>query len=113
MAIEITPGDEPVRVEVEGVVVAESTRPLFVDEPAHRRRTYLPREDVRMDLLEPSAKTSVCPYKGTAEYWSVRVGDAVHADVAWSYPHALPEVAAIEGHIAFYDERVNVVVEGQ
>jgi len=110
MAIEIIQGAEPVRVEIDGVVVAESTRPVFLDEAGLRRRTYLPREDVRMDLLEHTAKSSVCPYKGTAEYWSARVGGAVHEDVAWSYADPIPEAAAIAGLIAFYDERVKVLV---
>jgi uncharacterized protein (DUF427 family) len=67
---------------------------------------------VRPDLLVPSNTVTHCPYKGRAEHWSVRAGDGVHPDLAWSYPTPLPEGQRIAGLIAFYDERVDTYVDG-
>ena len=66
-----------------------------------------------MDLLTPTESVSHCPYKGTAEYWSLRVGDDVLPDVAWSYPTPLPESQKIAGLISFYTEKVDVYVDGE
>jgi uncharacterized protein (DUF427 family) len=76
-------------------------------------RYYLPYEDVRTELLEASDTVSTCPYKGEARYWSVRVGDTVVPDVVWSYPNPIPENPKIKDLLAFYDERVDVVVDGE
>jgi uncharacterized protein (DUF427 family) len=100
-------------VEVDGVVVAESDRPTILFETGLPPRYYLPMTDVRMELLEPTGSTSGCPYKGTAQYWSVRVGDTVHDDLVWSYPTPLPESAPIRGLLCFYNERVDLVVDGE
>ena len=97
---------------VDGIVVAESDRPTFLHETGLRRRTYLPKLDVRMDLLVPTSTTSRCPYKGTAVYWSLVTPTAEHTDLAWSYPSPLRESAPIAGLLAFYDERVTLTVEG-
>ena len=79
-------------------------------------RFYLPREDVRLDLLEVGEFTSHCPYKGTArEYWDLPEG-ADHAavpGVAWSYTEPFPAVGAVAGRVAFYDELVDVEVDGE
>src|SRR5437867_1806444 len=76
------------------------------------RRTYLPKIDVRLDLLEASDTLTMCPYKGTARYWSVRVRDTPHADLVWSYDAPFRESAPIAGLAAFYDEKVDVYVDG-
>jgi uncharacterized protein (DUF427 family) len=65
-----------------------------------------------LELLEPTDSESHCPYKGQAEYWSVRVADAVHADLGWSYPRPLPESQKIAGLISFYNEKVDLYVDG-
>jgi uncharacterized protein (DUF427 family) len=67
---------------------------------------------VRMELLVHTDTVSHCPYKGAAEWWSVRAGDSVHSDLAWSYRTPLPESAKIAGLVAFYDEKVDVYVDG-
>jgi uncharacterized protein (DUF427 family) len=110
--VQILRSSRHVTVEIDGVVVADSHRPTFLHETALPRRTYLPKLDVRMDLLEPTDTTSMCPYKGTARYWSVRTSDQVHADLVWSYPTPLPESEAIAGLVAFYDEAVDLTVDG-
>ena len=75
-------------------------------------RYYLPMTHVRMDFLKPSESVSHCPYKGEAEWWSLRVGDEIRPDVAWSYPTPLPESQKIAGLISFYPEKVDVYVDG-
>ncbi len=67
---------------------------------------------MRLDLLTPTDTVTHCPYKGQAGYWSVRAGDAVHEDLAWSYRTPLPESQKIAGLIAFYNEKVDLYVDG-
>jgi uncharacterized protein (DUF427 family) len=111
--MDVMPSSRYVRVEVNGVTVAESYRPHLLFETSLPTRYYLPREDVRMECLIPSEKTSRCPYKGIAEYWSVQVGDAVLEDVVWSYPDPIPENPKIAGLLCFYNEKVNLYVDGE
>lgn len=110
--IDILPSSRHVRIEVDGVTVAESSNPTLLFETGLPVRYYLPKTHVRLDLLTHTDSESHCPYKGQAEYWSVRTGDAVHEDIAWSYPTPLPESLGVAGHIAFYDEKVDVFVDG-
>ncbi|GAA4547114.1 DUF427 domain-containing protein [Amycolatopsis samaneae] len=110
--VDILPSSRHVRVEVGGVTVANSVRPSLLFETGLPTRYYLPRTDVRLDLLEPTDTVTHCPYKGAAGYWSVRAGGELHTDLAWSYPDPLPESARIAGLIAFTDERVDVHVDG-
>jgi uncharacterized protein (DUF427 family) len=65
-----------------------------------------------MDLLAPTETASHCPYKGQAEYWSIKVGDSVHTDLAWSYRTPLPESQKIAGLVSFYNEKVDLYVDG-
>ena len=102
-----------VRVEVDGEVVAETTHPTFLFETGLPRRTYVPKLDVRMELLDPTDSVTMCPYKGTARYWSIRTGGNVHPDLAWSYDAPFRESAPIAGLVAFYDEKVDVFVDGE
>ena len=111
--VQILPSSRHVVVSVDGVVVADSHRPTFLYETHLPRRTYLPKLDVRMDLLVPTDSSSACPYKGTASYWSVNVNDAVHDDLAWSYATPLPESEGVAGLVCFYDEFVDVTVDGE
>jgi uncharacterized protein (DUF427 family) len=100
-----------VTVAVDGVVVAGSSHATFLHETGLVRRTYIPKLDVRMDLLTPTDTTSRCPYKGTASYWSLRANGEEYPDIAWSYPTPLPESEAIAGLVAFYDDRVELTVK--
>jgi uncharacterized protein (DUF427 family) len=110
--IDVLPSSRHVRIEIDGVTVAESSNPTLLFETGLPVRYYLPKTHVRLDLLTHTDSESHCPYKGQAEYWSVRAGDALHEDVAWSYPTPLPESLGVAGHIAFYDEKVDVFVDG-
>lgn len=109
-----------VQIVIGGQVVADSARPVLLFETGLPTRYYLPQQDVRMDLLEPSETVSECPYKGVARYWNggptlLAGGDlASTTDIAWSYPFPIPDCPRIEGHICFYDEQVDaVIVDGE
>jgi uncharacterized protein (DUF427 family) len=102
-----------VRVSIDGLVVADTTRPVLLFETGLITRYYVPRADVRLDLLEPSDTFTMCPYKGRAGYYSARIGDSLHQDVAWCYPCPLRDVAEIENRLAFWDERFTVEVDGE
>ena len=101
-----------VRVEIDGVVVADSRRPVLLYETGLPTRYYMPKQDVRMDLLVPTETVSRCPYKGIARYWSAVVGAKVAKDVVWSYPAPIPECPKIENLLSFYNEHVDVFVNG-
>jgi uncharacterized protein (DUF427 family) len=101
-----------VRVEVEGTVIAETNRPVLLFETGLPRRYYIPKLDVRMDLLEPTETVTRCPYKGDARYWSLKVGDKTYPDFVWSYPRPIPEVPKIENLLCFYNEKVDLYVDG-
>lgn len=110
--VDVAPSSRHVVVRVDGHVVAESHRPLTLFETTLPTRYYLPPEDVRSDLLEPSTTRSVCPYKGWAQYWHVRVGDRLHEDLVWSYPDPVPENPRIRGLMAFWSEKAEILVDG-
>ena len=111
--IDILPSSRHVRVEIAGVTVAESSSPTLLFETGLPRRTYIPKLDVRMDLLDATESATMCPYKGTARYWSVRAGGKLHPDLAWSYDAPFRESAPIAGLVAFFDEKVDVFVDGE
>jgi uncharacterized protein (DUF427 family) len=110
--VDILRSSRTVRVEIDGVEVAASDHPTLLFETGLPVRYYFAKTEVRLDLLVASDRVSACPYKGTARYWSVRIGDAVHPDIAWAYDTPLPESERIAGLIAFYNERVDLVVDG-
>ncbi|MEU4762244.1 DUF427 domain-containing protein [Actinosynnema sp. NPDC023794] len=101
-----------IRVEVGGVEVANSHRPVILFETGLPARYYLPMTDVRLDLLRSTDLSTSCPYKGTAEYWSVVVGDQTHENVVWGYRNPLPESRPLAGLVAFYNEKVDTYVDG-
>jgi uncharacterized protein (DUF427 family) len=111
--VDILSTSRHVQVELDGVVLADSTHARVLFETGLPPRWYIPKVDVRMELLEPTDTTSRCPYKGTAEYWSARIGNRLEKDVAWSYPTALPESERIIGLVSFYNERVDIVIDGE
>ena len=110
--VDILASSRHVRVEVGGITVAESSSPRMLFETGLPVRYYLPKPHVRMDLLTPTESVSHCPYKGQAEYWSVRAEDGVHDDLAWSYRAPFAESQKIAGLIAFYNEKVDIYVDG-
>jgi uncharacterized protein (DUF427 family) len=96
-----------VRVQFNGEWVADSTAAHLLFETRHLPIYYFPRADVRMDLLRATEHHTYCPYKGTASYWSIAVGNRVSENAVWGYPEPFAEVAAIENYVAFYWDRVD------
>ena len=101
-----------VRIEVDGEVVAETTRARVLYETWLPVRFYVPREDIRAEL-HPSERTTYCPYKGRASYWSVYAGGRLRKDLGWTYEEPLPDGPPVAGLVAFWDERVDVFVDGE
>src|SRR5262249_54143998 len=103
-----------VQVEVDGVKLADTRSPVLLFETGLPTRYYIDRTDVSFEHLETSDTQSVCPYKGiTSGYWSARVGDAVHRDIAWTYTYPMSQVAPIARLIAFYNEKLDIYVDGE
>lgn len=111
--VDVLHSSRHVRLEVEGQVVADTRRSRLLFETSLPTRYYIPKQDVRMDLLEASSSSTACPYKGQARYWSVRVGDRVLEDLVWSYPAPIPECPKIENLLSFYNEKVDIYVDGE
>jgi uncharacterized protein (DUF427 family) len=102
-----------IRVELDGVVLAESASPVMLFETGLPTRHYIQRTDVFFSHLERMDTVTYCPYKGTtSDYWSAVVGGKEHPDIAWSYAYPNVAVAAIAGLIAFYDEKVDTFLDG-
>jgi uncharacterized protein (DUF427 family) len=100
------------RVEVGGQVIAETKRPVVLYETGLPTRYYIPKLDVRMDLLQSTHTVTHCPYKGDAVYWSLKVGSTTYPDFVWSYPHPIAEIPKIENLLCFYNEKVDLYVDG-
>jgi len=110
--VEAVASSRQVRIELDGVALAESDRPVLLLETHLPTRYYVPRADVHFDALTPSDNYSLCPYKGeTREYWST-VGPPVVRNVAWSYWAPFPAVQKVAGMVAFYNELVDLTVDG-
>jgi uncharacterized protein (DUF427 family) len=111
--VDVLPSSRHVRVVIAGETVADTRRPALLFETTLPTRYYIPPEDVRGDLLEPTRTTTRCPYKGVASYWSIRIGDQLARDVVWSYPDPIPECPKIKGLLCFFNERVDLYVDGE
>jgi uncharacterized protein (DUF427 family) len=111
--IDILRSSRHVRIEIDGTVVAESHQPTLLFETGLPTRYYLPLSDVKADLLVDSDTETHCPYKGTAGYFSVDVDGKFHEDVAWIYRTPLPESVKIAGLVAFFNEKVDLEVDGR
>jgi uncharacterized protein (DUF427 family) len=111
--VDILASSRHVRVEVDGVTVADCGRPFILFETGLPPRYYLPLPDVRTDLLTPTATQTHCPYKGAASYWSVDTGHGAHPDLVWTYRAPLPESQKIAGLACFYDEKTDVYLDGE
>ena len=96
-----------VRAELAGETVLDTTAGRLLHESEMLPVLYVPKADVATELLEPTETTTHCPFKGDASYWSVRVGDRRAEDAAWGYPEPLPAAAWLDGHLAFYWDRLD------
>jgi uncharacterized protein (DUF427 family) len=102
-----------VRVFLNGVLLAESHRSRVIFETGLPPRWYMPPDDVREELLVPSDKQTGCAYKGFASYYSVNLRDEVEEDLVWFYPEPRREVEPIKNYLAFFNERVDLEVDGE
>jgi uncharacterized protein (DUF427 family) len=110
--VDIVASSRNVRIELDGVTLAESSQPRILFETGLPPRYYLPKTDVRLDLLVPSDTATHCPYKGQSSYYSAPHSPEMGKDVAWWYPTPLPESQKVAGLVAFYDEHVDVFIDG-
>ena len=111
--LDILPSSRRVRVELDGVVLAESARArLLFEGPILPVRAYLPPEDIRVPQRRSPTRTR-CPHKGEAAYWSLDVNGRTIDDLAWSYEDPLREVAPLAGLVCFFNERVDLTLDGR
>src|SRR5256885_5382909 len=110
--ITVTPADLHVEVSVNGVKVADSDRPVLLEETGLPTRYYLPREHVRADVLRPTSSETVCPFKGQASYWNVEVDGEVHDDLVWSYETPIPQAEGVAGPFFFSNQPVDILLDG-
>ncbi len=107
--ITITPTKGRVQVKFGGRVIADTTRAKTLQEASYPPVHYIPREDAEMTLLQSTSHKTKCPYKGDASYFSVQANGKSAENAVWSYEHPYPAVAEIEGHLAFYPDRVDSI----
>lgn len=106
--INVTGLDGPVTVSAGGVVLGSSSRALELREGSYPPVIYVPREDIDMAALIRTERSTTCPWKGAASYYSIRTPAGMLENAVWSYEAPLPDMAAIAGHLAFYTDRVTV-----
>lgn len=110
--VDILASSRPIQVLVDGVEVASSDQPRILFETGLPPRYYVPLSHVSTELLRPSSTVTHCPYKGDATYWSIEVNGKVYEDYVWMYRTPLPESQKIAGLACFYNEKVDLVVDG-
>jgi len=111
--VDVLQSSRHVRVEFNGVEVANTTKPRLLFETGLPVRTYMPKTDCRMDLLVGTELTTECPYKGVASYYSIHLPDGkVAENVVWWYRTPQAECIDIKGYVAFYDEKLDIWVDG-
>jgi uncharacterized protein (DUF427 family) len=111
--VTITPTDSHVEVRLGGELLATSDRALRLEETGLPARYYLPKDDVRMDLLRPTTFQTACPFKGTASYWSVTVDGETHDGIVWGYEEPIESATDIAGYVSLYPDRADVTVDGE
>jgi uncharacterized protein (DUF427 family) len=111
--VDVIHSSRHVRVVIDDQVIADTQRPALLFETWLPTRYYIPKEDVRTEYLEETSFVSQCPYKGTARYWNVKVGDRLLENVVWSYPKPITEAAKVKDMLSFFNERVDIFVDGE
>ncbi len=110
--VTIAPADAHIEVRLGGELLAISTETMRLDETGLPARYYLPKRDVRMELLEPTSFHTTCPFKGAASYWSVQIAGERHDGVVWAYEEPIDAASEIAGMLSFYPDRVEISVDG-
>ncbi len=111
--VDVIVSSRHVRIEIGDQTVADTHNPFLLFETSLPTRYYIPRKDVRIDLLQPSDHTSYCPYKGKASYWSVKVGNHLVENIVWSYLNPIPECLKVKELFCFFNEKVNVYLDSE
>lgn len=111
--IDILHSTRNIRVDINGVTLADSSAPLLLLETTLRTRYYLPPTSVKWEYLRRSDTQTLCPYKGSANYYHVEVNGKVYRDLVWYYRYPTIESAPIAGYMCFYNEKVNIWVDGK
>lgn len=111
--IDVLQSSRNIRVEVDGVTVADTDRARLLFETGLPVRYYMPKTDVRMDLMSPTSVATHCPYKGTARYWSINVNNEAHDNLVWGYDSPFQEVSEISGFVSFWNEKLDIYVDGE
>jgi uncharacterized protein (DUF427 family) len=106
--ITLTPNPKRVRVTVDGVVVADTTHALTLKEASYPAVQYVPRQDTNMGLLRRTDRTTHCPYKGDANYFSIVANGKTLENSIWSYETPFPAMTEIAGRLAFYPDKVKI-----
>jgi uncharacterized protein (DUF427 family) len=107
------PCEAQVEVRLKGELLAATDRPLRLEETGLPARYYIPRDDVRMELLRPTTFHTTCPFKGEASYWSADIDGETYDGIVWAYETPIPGASQIAGHMSFYPNRVDVSVNGE
>ena len=110
--IDVLASSRHVKVDLDGITVAETRRPTILFETSLPPRYYIPMTEVRLDMFRPSDHRTRCAYKGEAAYWSVDTGVSVHRNAAWIYRTPLPEALKIAGLVCFFNERSDITLDG-
>jgi uncharacterized protein (DUF427 family) len=110
--IDILNSTRPIKVALDGVTLAESVNPLFLLETSLRTRFYLPPTSVKWEHLTKSDTETYCPYKGKANYYNVNINGKEYKDLVWYYVYPTAESAPVAGHLCFYNEKVDIWVDG-
>ncbi len=101
--IDTRPTSRLIHFKIDDTVIAESTRSIALFETDFRVRYYIPTDDIKMNLLEKTDTSSICPYKGIASYWNVNLDGKTYKDVAWSYLDPLLDAIPVKGYICFWN----------
>ncbi len=107
--IAIQPSLDRVSVTFAGKTIVDSANALTLREASYPPVQYIPKSDVRMELLTPTTHKTHCPYKGDASYFSIKVGDRTAENAVWCYETPYDAVSEIAGHVAFYPDRVDSI----
>jgi uncharacterized protein (DUF427 family) len=107
--VDLHPDKSHVRVKFAGKVIADSTETLRVEETGHGPVYYIPAKDMALDVMKKTEHTTYCPFKGTASYWTVKVGDSSAENAIWGYETPYDETKALAGYYAFYDNRIDSI----
>lgn len=111
--IAITPSDSHVEIRLGDELLAATDRALRLDETGLPPRYYIPKDDVRMDLLRPTNFQTTCPFKGVASYWSASIDGETFDGIVWGYETPIDAASDIAGYLSFYPDRTVVTIDGQ